>query len=290
MRKTFPNQGSMAGLGSLRGKLWEPINLKRDPIARSSFFFFKASWYLKLNTEIKTTTAVRRGMTSQYMVVVNSCCSTLYLLHMSVANGTSSSTKTFNQRWVIWWCHKCTLTAKNLGPSKQQVGMCCRLQASLVANMQKKWESQPVQFSLFFHWHYVKVCEALVKKCMYKIPFICGFVGLLQKLWLCERETEGDQRKKLKTIVFASSQVKNTAELRFFCFSHLFFWEPRVTVLYAPFTLRSPSQLTSVCVKWIRPGNVFFDCPGSLVSLTTPSRENMCSIYKGLVTLLSSNL
>lgn len=37
-----------------------------------------------------------------------------------------------------------------------------------------------------------------------------------------------------------------------------------------------------MCVKWIRPGNVFFDCLGPLVSLPTPSGENICTIYKGL--------
>ena len=160
----------------------------------------------------------------------------------------------------------------NLGSSKQQVGKCCRLHASYSANVQKS-DSQHVHFPFFFlPWCYVKLCEAVVKKCMYKIPS-----GLLQKLWLCD----GDQRKQL--ILDLHHHRWRTNTVPFSC-RFTFFWELQ----------RSPSWLTLVCVKWIRPGNVFLTVSNHL-SLSQLQARKTCAVFtKGLplrtVTRLSSNL
>lgn len=141
------------------------------------------------------------------------------------------------------------LNSRRPGPlqnSTTAVDMCCRLHASYFANVQK---SEIVKlFTLlffFFHWHYVKFCEAVVQKCMYKIPLFVD-LRLLQKLWLREGGgTEGDQRKQL---ILCLHHRRSRALLRPLFLQIHIFWEPRVTVLYVPLPLRSPSQQTLVCV------------------------------------------
>lgn len=173
---------------------------------------------------------------------------------MSVANVAypPSSTETLNQRWAILMMSQVHFNSqKTWALSKQPVGVCCRLHASYLANMQnkKKSDSQHVLHLLsffFFHWHYVKLCEAVVEKCMYKIPLFVGFLRLLQKLLrLRDGGTEGDWRKRL---ILDSSRVdKNTAGVRFACRFTVFL---RVTVS-AVHPIHSPRSLStsiSVCV------------------------------------------
>lgn len=144
------------------------------------------------------------------------------------------------------------LNSRRPGPlqnSTTAVDMCCRLHASYFANVQK---SEIVKlFTLlffFFHWHYVKFCEAVVQKCMYKIPLFVD-LRLLQKLWLREGGGRGNWRRSEETTntVFASSQVKSAAAAPFPADSH--FLRAKSDSAVRPITSpQSQSTNISVCV------------------------------------------
>lgn len=198
---------------------------------------------------------------------------------MSVGNVTTSSAETLNQRWVIGWRHKCTLTANNLGPSKQQVGMCCRLHASYFANVQKS-DSQHVHFPFFFLFFFTLTLCKTLRSSGQKVYVQNTFRVIAEAVVTWRRSEETTNTG------FASSQVKNKHRCRpVFLQIHIFL---RVTVLYIPFTLHSPSRLTLVCVKWIRPGNVFLTVSDRL-SLSQLQAGKTCAVFtKGLPLRLES--
>lgn len=148
--------------------------------------------------------------------------------------------ETRNQRWVIWWCHKCTLTAKKPGPFKTASWRVLQVTCKLFLQTCKKVKVNLLTF--FFPWHYVKLSEAVVKKCMYKIPLY---------LWSYCRSSccvKGKWRRAEETIntVFASLQVNNTAEGRRPAHLHFLRVESYSAVhhIHAP---RSQSANISVC-------------------------------------------
>lgn len=71
----------------------------------------------------------------------------------------------------------------------------------------------------FLHWHNVKPCEAVVKKCMYKIPLI---VDLLQKLWLREGEPKEIRGNNKYCICIVTGQEHCRGSV--FVLIHLFFF------------------------------------------------------------------
>lgn len=174
------------------------------------------------------------------MVLVDCWRSILYLLHVIMVKMATSSTQTTNQRWIIWWCYKCTLTAKKPGPSKQhRVDACRRLHASYFANVQK---SDMVNlFSFLFFCHHVKFCEAVIKKFLFtKILLLCVCVFFLtviaEAVWLREGESEWRRDVTKQLILYSRRHESRTAVCsgcpvktwRGFTFS-------RATVLYIPF-------------------------------------------------------
>lgn len=123
----------------------------------------------------------------------------------------------------------------------------------------------------------LKLCEAVVIKCMYKIS-----VGsrLLQKLRLNWGRSE-----ETTNTVFASLQLKNTAGRRFVPADSHYLRAMSYSAVHPVHSPQSQSTNVYVCVKWIRPDDVFSTCLASL-DLTLNSKQegggDMCSIYKGI--------
>lgn len=110
----------------------------------------------------------------------------------------------------------------------------------------------------------LKLCEAVVIKCMYKISVDSRLLQKLRLNWGRSEETTNT--------VFASLQVKNTAGRRFVPADSHYLRAMSYSAVHPVHSPQSQSTNVYVCVKWIRPDDVFSTCLASL-DLTLNSKQ-----------------
>lgn len=120
----------------------------------------------------------------------------------------------------------------------------------------------------------LKLCEAVVIKCMYKISVDSRLLQKLRLNWGRSEETTNT--------VFASLQVKNTAGRRFVPADSHYLRAMSYSAVHPVHSPQSQSTNVYVCVKWIRPDDVFSTCLASL-DLTLNSKQEggggTCAVF-----------
>lgn len=172
----------------------------------------------------------------------------------------NSSIETLIQRWVIWWCNKCTLTAKNQRAFSQQHkgDVCCGLHASHLGNVQKQWESQTVHLTYFQNF------AKLWSKSVYT---------KYRSVWTyCRSCVEERSNAVFVCVTTGPEHSRSPFSCRFT------FFECQELQCRASHSLCDPSKQTLVCVEWIRPGNVFL----KVLDPRSFSQIHTCSIYTWL--------